>query len=71
MYIFCGEYSNSEAKCGEVYENITNNSHPIPIRFNYCNYLYEKIHLPELEPIKLIKTNVDDLNIAKHKVNHY
>lgn len=51
--------------------NITYNYHPVNIAFNCCHQYPEKLRLPELKPLKLNKFDVEDLNIAQHKLDQY
>ncbi|XP_074026487.1 uncharacterized protein [Leptinotarsa decemlineata] len=53
------------------YKNVTYKNHAVRIPYSCCDHLPEKRHLPELKPLKLNKINVDELNIAQHKLNQY
>ncbi|XP_074031912.1 uncharacterized protein [Leptinotarsa decemlineata] len=55
----------------ERYQNVTYNKHAVQIPYRCCDHLPGKLKLPELKPLKLNKINVDDLNIAEHKLNQY
>ncbi|XP_074028548.1 uncharacterized protein [Leptinotarsa decemlineata] len=53
------------------YSNISYGSHPVLIPYECCNNLPDKSNIPKLKPLKLNDLNVDDLEIAKHKLDSY
>ncbi|XP_050508019.1 uncharacterized protein LOC126885487 [Diabrotica virgifera virgifera] len=55
----------------EKYTNITYRSHPVNVPYRCCDHFETKSHLSKLKPLKLSKINVDDLNIAQHKLDQY
>lgn len=55
----------------EAYQNVTYRSHQVRIPYTCCNHIPEKLHLPDLKPLKLSKIDLDDLNIAQHKLDQY
>lgn len=55
----------------QKYRNVTYRSHPVKIPFDCCTHLPDKFHIPELKPIKLSNLDMDDLNIAQHRLNQY
>lgn len=68
---FIGSTRIRAQKLVEAYENITYSNHPVTIPFQCCDRFPDKIHLPDLKPLKLNKLDVEDLNIAHHKLNQY
>lgn len=55
----------------EVFQNITYKNLPIQIPFECCEHLPKKSHMPDIKPLHLNKINVEDLNIAQHKLDQY
>ena len=55
----------------DKYKTVTYQNHPVMIPFECCSHLPEKPHIPDLKPLKLNKIDVEDLNIAQHKLNQY
>ncbi|XP_050516137.1 uncharacterized protein LOC126891000 [Diabrotica virgifera virgifera] len=55
----------------EKYTNITYRSHRANVPYRCCDHFETKSHLSKLKPLKLSKINVDDLNIAQHKLEQY
>ena len=55
----------------EIPQNITYKNLPIQIPFKCCEHLPEKSHVPNIKPLHLNKINIDDLNIAQHKLDQY
>lgn len=55
----------------EVLQNVTYKNHPVNIPYKCCEHLPEKHLLPDVKPLKLSKIDVDDLNIAQHKLDQY
>lgn len=55
----------------EKYQNVTYNSHPVTIPYDCCQHIREKPHIPDLKPLKLNKIDVEDLNLAQHKLDRY
>ncbi|KAJ8954581.1 hypothetical protein NQ318_003112 [Aromia moschata] len=51
--------------------NITDNSHPVLIPYECCSNIPDKIHLPKLEPLQFEHLNVENLEIANHKLEQY
>lgn len=47
------------------------NSHPVQIPYECCNQVPDKIKVPKLKPLKLNNLNVEDLDIAKTKLEQY
>uniref|UniRef100_A0A6P7GUK3 Uncharacterized protein LOC114346648 n=1 Tax=Diabrotica virgifera virgifera TaxID=50390 RepID=A0A6P7GUK3_DIAVI len=68
---FIGSTRVHSQKLIDAYDNVTYKSHPVQIPFNCCNHFPDKIHLPDLKPLKLSKINTEDLEIAHHKLNQY
>lgn len=68
---FIGSTRVHAQKIIDVYNNVTYNSHPVQIPFSCCDHYPEKIHLPDLKPIRLNKINTEDLDIAQHKLSQY
>lgn len=51
---------------------VTNyNPHPVLIPYDCCSKLPDKPELPKLKPLKLNHLNVEELEIAKHKLDQY
>ncbi|KAJ8977559.1 hypothetical protein NQ317_019134 [Molorchus minor] len=46
-------------------------THPILIPFDCCENIPDNIEVPKLQPLKLNNFNVEDLDIAKHKLEEY
>lgn len=55
----------------ELVKNVTYRSHPVQIPFECCQNFPPKTKIPNLKPLKLNKLDVEDLNIAHHKLNQY
>lgn len=68
-YAFVG-ITKIQASSNEVLD-VKDNTHPIQIPYECCNELPDKIHFPELKPLKLNNLNTEDLEIAKHKLDQY
>lgn len=51
--------------------NFNDNSHPVIIPYNCCQGVPDKIEIPELQPIKLDDLNMEELDIANHKLVEY
>lgn len=52
-------------------KNVTYRTHPIKIPFSCCDHLPMEPKIPNLKPLKLNKIDIEDLNIAQHKLNQY
>lgn len=55
----------------EKYKNVTYKNHQIKIPYECCKHLPEKIHVPELKPLKLNKIDVEDLNAVHNRLSQY
>lgn len=53
------------------FSEIKDNSHPVQIPYECCNQMPDKTKLPKLKPLKLNNLNVEDLDIAKNKLDQY
>lgn len=51
--------------------NISDNSHPVLIPYDCCENIPEKVTIPNLKPLKLDNINMEDLNVANHKLEQY
>lgn len=51
--------------------NVTDNSHPVIIPYDCCSDIPEKSQLPKLEPLQFDHLNVENLDIANHKLEQY
>lgn len=51
--------------------NITDNSHPVLIPYDCCSDIPEKLQLPDLQPLQFDHLNVENLDIANHKLEQY
>lgn len=51
--------------------NISDNSHPILIPYNCCESFPEKPKIPQLKPLKLDHINMEELDVAHHKLDQY
>lgn len=45
--------------------------HPVVIPFNCCVNFNKNLEIPKLEPLRLNKLDVEDLNIASHQLDQY
>ena len=52
----------------ETYKNMTYKSHPVEITFHCCKNFPKKENLPELKALKLNHLNLEDLEVAHHKL---
>lgn len=53
------------------FKEIVYKTHPVQIPFSCCDHLPATRKVPNLKPLKLSKIDVEDLNIAQHKLNQY
>lgn len=51
--------------------NVTDNSHPVLIPYDCCSNVPEKIQLPKLKPLQFDNLNIDNLDVANHKLEQY
>lgn len=51
--------------------NISDNAHPVLIPYNCCETFPEKPMTPKLKPLKLDHINMEELDIANHKLDQY
>lgn len=71
LYPHCTAYIGS-TRVYAIYEKKTSISETIQIpqiKYNCCFHLPREI--PKLQPLKISKLNLDELNIAEHKLNQY
>lgn len=75
MQPYCNAFVGSTRIHGkpivEKYANVTYRNHPVMIPFNCCQHISSNLHIPDLRPLKLNKIDMEDLNIAQHKLNEY
>lgn len=51
--------------------SISDNSHPVIIPYNCCDSIPAKIQVPEIKPLQLENLNMEELEIANHKLDQY
>lgn len=68
----CTSYiGTTRVQASNKFSEITRTFETPNIPFNCCDHLPEHAELPKLQPLKISKLNLDELNIAEHKLNQY